>query len=280
MTRRGFTLIELLVVIAVISILAGMLLPALGRARESARRTSCSNNLRQLGLVLEMYASEQGGAFPVVQPYIGDQCDEKNTNVLMFDGRAIYPEYLSDIRVLACPSSPDASDRVKAGSWNRPDGPGGQRRGGSVNPCLLDQTSYLYTGWLLRTEDIAEVGTRDLSEIFLTAFRDVLESKDPGLLDQPWMFVDDFAKEHEIMRLRQGLNRFLIEDINEPSKTSRAESAVAVMFDRVDFDPQGFNHVPGGGNVLYMDGHVEFLRYPGEFPVSRAWAEFIDLMNL
>ena len=58
---RSFTLIELLVVMAIISILAAMIMPALSAARERGRRTSCTNNLHQIGTALYMYTDENGG---------------------------------------------------------------------------------------------------------------------------------------------------------------------------------------------------------------------------
>jgi prepilin-type processing-associated H-X9-DG protein len=64
-----------------------------------------------------------------------------------------------------------------------------------------------------------------------------------------------------VYRLREGIERFLITDINNPAASAQAQSALPVMFDLIAIDPKAFNHIPGGSNILYMDGHVSFVKY-------------------
>ena len=67
-SRRGFTLVELLVVIAIIGTLVAILLPAVQTAREAARRSNCTNNIRQLALAAHVFADANGGSLPNQPP--------------------------------------------------------------------------------------------------------------------------------------------------------------------------------------------------------------------
>src|SRR6266536_4383193 len=92
----GFTLIELLVVIAVIAVLAGLLLPAVSRAKESARTANCISNIRQIGLASITYSLDQNGHLPWFRNWLYTKPGDLTT------GR-LYP-YLGSKPVYLCPT--------------------------------------------------------------------------------------------------------------------------------------------------------------------------------
>ena len=77
-----------------------------------------------------------------------------------------------------------------------------------------------------------------------------------------------------VYRLKEGIERFMITDINNAAGGAKAQSTIQVMADLLSVVPADFNHVPGGANILFMDGHVEFRRYPNA-PVTSGMAAII-----
>ena len=304
-TRRskGFTLVELLAVIAIISLLASILIPALGRARESARRTACASNLRQWVVVFTLYANEASRYQWPPRQLNPDLSDSKPSPRVS----SVYPDYLSDPRIFLCPSDPDARiSQLQNAQGNFdiavPTNQGGSM--GEVNRSYFYTSGYIFdklgdtdplgplsdypTTASLFPDDAATVGPRqffEANELFINA---VYESAEPAQAFS--LFGEDIemitaglgngpmTTTTTIFRLRHGIERFLISDINSPAVASAARASLPVMFDLLSTNARDFNHAPGGTNVAFFDGHVEFVTYPGKAPSSRAFAQALAVL--
>ena len=231
--------VVILVVAVVLGLILLSLLASLATVSRGPRR-SCANNLKHMGLVFKMYANEWEGASPPMAPYRG---------VWMIDLPRVYPEYMTHPPLLVCCDRPDHQIRQDEMSAVL-----GSDHTDWEKATRMAADSYTYANWVIR----------DDSDV------DTLAKKYAGLPEGDYDH-DIVTDQHTFYRLRDGVERLLAAEPAETAALAATASTIPVMFDTVRRARS--YHKPPGSNVLYLDGHVEFLNYGEQFPATGVVAD-------
>ena len=262
--RGAFTLIELLVVIAIIAILAALLMPALSRARNRARQALCQANLKQIFLALNSYIQDCRETLPEAN------CDSGSTGNNWYQVLATHG-YLKDKDVFVCPSDP-SPETFNTGKAKNPDNANRPWRGINQScyhsATTTGQADYVVGDGSAREDDFFPAGGsyglnrelhgKTLSHLtFASKTPFVMDSVHPAFEDGTQNSFDDqggWTGSKKIMprkgpcggphnaRFHGGQNYPYVKE-DDPS----------------DGDARDPARLEGGNNVLFMDGHVEFI---------------------
>ena len=299
MNRRksGVTWIELLVVIIILAVLSLLLMAGLNR-RHGHTRSPCQSTLKRWGEMFSMYADEdpeQKYPYMHIEKKDRKQKDWEGLEYPMLLAipklELLYPSLTGNFELLYCPTQSEQDDYIDTIERDGINGLYEKYHGYHFG--------YAYFGWVFDRLDIQpaqklsdfpvlcnmmeslESSTaEDVESTYVTpqfaAGMDTLFSylQEGSEAEMSWQYFMDIADNDlhvtaplgngggdTIRRIAKGVERFFVTDCHDPGAAAMFQSTVFVMMDTYGPSKDYFNHIPGGCNVLFMDGHVEFIRY-------------------